>query len=148
MTGANCLPAQPTTRGLRCQCVPTPAEAARLASKLPLLATTRLFEPIAGGKSARGASNSTGGGYYGARMARRRSRANSIWEMSAGRCFGSRRVFGKRDAPRQHGMMLTVHRERLRVMQASATCMPFAWHRDRQGAVAGWVIDSKARSRS
>ena len=29
MTGANRLPAQPTTRGRRCQCVPTPAEAAR-----------------------------------------------------------------------------------------------------------------------
>ena len=61
---------------------PTPAEAARWASKLPFLATTRLFVPVAGRKSARGASNSTGGGYYGARMARRRSRANSIWEIS------------------------------------------------------------------
>jgi len=36
MTGANRLPAQPTTRGLRCQCVPTPVEAARWASKLHL----------------------------------------------------------------------------------------------------------------
>jgi len=36
MTSANRLPAQPTTKGLRCQCVPTPAEAARWASKLHL----------------------------------------------------------------------------------------------------------------
>jgi hypothetical protein len=82
MTGANRLPAQPTTRGKRCQCVPTPAEAARWASKLPFFATTRLFEPVAGRKSTCGVSNSTGERYYGARMARRRSRANGIWEMS------------------------------------------------------------------
>ena len=47
-----------------------------------LFSTTRLFEAVAGRKSACGASDSTRGYYSGVRMARRRSRANVIWEMS------------------------------------------------------------------
>ncbi len=62
MTVANRLPAEPTTRGRRCQSVPTPAEAIQWTSKPPFFAPTRPFDPVAGRKSACGASNSTGGG--------------------------------------------------------------------------------------
>ena len=59
MTGANRLPSQHSTKGLRCQCVLTPAEAARSGIQTTFSATTRLFEPVAGRKSACGDSNST-----------------------------------------------------------------------------------------
>ena len=45
------------------------------------LATTWPLEPVSKRKSAVGAWNSKGGRYSGARLNRRRSRANLIWEM-------------------------------------------------------------------
>ena len=46
MTGANRLPAQQTTRGLRCQSAPTPAEAARSGIQTAFLAMSRPLEPV------------------------------------------------------------------------------------------------------
>ncbi len=83
MTSASRSPTQQRTRGLRCQSVPTPAQAARRGLQNALPCQDSASRPRPRTQAHHRALELEGGCYAGARMARRWSRAKVIWEMSA-----------------------------------------------------------------